>query len=68
MLATNKTIISDPDSKFHKAAVLESEILAFWYIKKAEIKTERDFLQRSPVTGQDRAGGDDFKWKYLDWT
>lgn len=43
-MATNKTIISDPDSKFHTAAVLETKILTFQYIK-AEIKTERDFLQ-----------------------
>lgn len=52
-MATNKTTVSDPDSKFHTEAALETKILAFKYIKRAEIKTERDLLPRSPVTGQE---------------
>lgn len=47
-MATNKTIIGDPDSKFHTEAALETKILAFQDVKRAEIKTARDFLPRSP--------------------
>lgn len=53
MLTTNKTIISDPDSKVHTEAAWETNILAFQYIKRAVIKTERDFFLRSAVTGQE---------------
>lgn len=52
-MATNKTIIGDPDSKFHTEAALETKILVFQYIKRAEIKTERNFLPRCPVTRQE---------------
>lgn len=48
VLATNKTITGDPDSKFHTEAAKETEILAFQYTKRAEIKTAKDFLPRSP--------------------
>lgn len=52
VLATNKTIISDPDRKFHREAALDTKILAFHFIKRVVIKTERDFLPRSAVTRQ----------------
>lgn len=52
VLATNKKVICDSDSKTHKDTALKPNILDFQYKRGIIIKTERDFLPMPVVTGQ----------------